>query len=432
MADEKKHVPTISAGLDKRRELNGGYFNAALIVSFDYKRKYFHLTEGGTKIKLKAKDLRSRETKELFFEAMERAKQVIRVMPFFTWERFESKYFSDQFAEGSDLVSALRKYADSIPDSRLKTKIGYETVANVVEGYTKGTRVEMHEVTKEWLEAFESYLTSPYMKQTRDRTILKQGRTSTTVGIYLRNVRAVVIKWVKEEKPQNYNLPFGSAKDGLYQIPSSQNTKKALDFDDIAKFYHFELPVGTQIEFHRDLWLLSYMSNGMNMKDIARLRYRNIDIDKITFYRSKTIHTKRQKQLEVIVPLTGEIGRIIDKWKVPGSQEDFIFPILNNNMTARQELYKVQVIIKQVNHSMREIAGKLGIMKDVNTYSARHSFATIAMRKGFSVAQISKALGHTSTAITENYLGSFESSQNRQMADDLQDFKKFKQEQEKK
>ena len=41
MSNEKKRVPTVTAGLDKRRKLADDFFNAALIIAFDYKRKYY-------------------------------------------------------------------------------------------------------------------------------------------------------------------------------------------------------------------------------------------------------------------------------------------------------------------------------------------------------------------------------------------------------
>lgn len=433
MSNEKKKVPTITAGLDKRRKLTGDFYNTALIIAFDYKRKYYHLTDGGgAKIKLKPKDLRSRENKELFFNAIEKAKSIIRSMPVFTFEKFETKYFSDRFDEANDLVGALRNYANSLPDSRLKTKIGYETVANVVSGFTNGHRVEMHEITPDWLESFEKHLITPYVKATKNKTTIRPGRSSTTVGIYMRNIRAVLLEWVKHEKPQSFTVPFGKAKDGLYQIPSGQNTKKALFFDEIARIYHFELPSGSKNEFYRDLWMLSYMANGMNLKDICRLKYKNIDSEKLMFFRSKTIGTRKGNQQEILVPLTSEIGRILDKWKVPGGNDDYVLPILRPGMTSRQELNKIQWTIKKINDTMREIALQVGISKPVNTYAARHSFATIAMRNGFNVAMISKALGHTSVQITEKYLGSFENKQMKELVEKISDFDKFKRKPEKK
>lgn len=437
MRNEKMNVPTIKAGLDKRRKLADDKYNAALIVQFDSKRKYYHLTDGGgTKKKYKLKDLTKITTKNFFKEATRKAEDVIKLMPVFSFEKFEVQYFSDKFDASNDLVKALRRYANSLPDSRLKTKLGYETVANVVEKYMENKRIEMQEVTPEWLNNFEEYLTSPYMKLTNHKknpkSIPKDGRSSTTVGIYLRNVRAVILEWYRIEKPIGYNLPFGREKDGLYQIPSGQNVKKALDFEDIAKLYHYELPEGTDIDFYRDLWILSYLANGMNLKDICRLKYRNIDVEKLTFLRSKTLQSRKGNQQKIVVPLTSEIARILDKWSTPGGQNDFVFPILEHSMTPMQELNKIQGLIKRINNAMKEIASQIGIEKNVNTYAARHSFATIAMREGYTVAMISKALGHKSISTTENYLGSFGDDRMRELSERLSDFDRVRPKQEKK
>ncbi|MBK7638425.1 MAG: tyrosine-type recombinase/integrase [Saprospiraceae bacterium] len=46
--------------------------------------------------------------------------------------------------------------------------------------------------------------------------------------------------------------------------------------------------------------------------------------------------------------------------------------------------------------------------KKLTSHIARHSFADIARKKGISVYDISKALGHSSIAITEKYLASLD------------------------
>ena len=51
---------------------------------------------------------------------------------------------------------------------------------------------------------------------------------------------------------------------------------------------------------------------------------------------------------------------------------------------------------------------KAGIDKKLTSHVARHSFAEIARTKGVPLYDISKALGHSSLAITEQYLSSFD------------------------
>jgi site-specific recombinase XerD len=60
---------------------------------------------------------------------------------------------------------------------------------------------------------------------------------------------------------------------------------------------------------------------------------------------------------------------------------------------------------------MKRIAEDQKINKDVTTYFARHSFATILKNSGVSVEFISEALGHSDIKTTKNYLASFEETQ---------------------
>jgi site-specific recombinase XerD len=73
---------------------------------------------------------------------------------------------------------------------------------------------------------------------------------------------------------------------------------------------------------------------------------------------------------------------------------------------------------------MKIIANDLGITRDVTTYAARHSFATILQRSGVSVEFISEALGHSNVKTTQNYLGGFEDDRKKEVAKLLTDFYK--------
>jgi integrase/recombinase XerD len=42
-------------------------------------------------------------------------------------------------------------------------------------------------------------------------------------------------------------------------------------------------------------WFFSYACNGMNFKDIANLKYKDIEGDVIKFHRAKTKRTKKKK-----------------------------------------------------------------------------------------------------------------------------------------
>ena len=73
---------------------------------------------------------------------------------------------------------------------------------------------------------------------------------------------------------------------------------------------------------------------------------------------------------------------------------------------------------------MKRIAKKVGIDKEVTTYYARHSFATILQRSGANISMISDLLGHSNLSVTQNYLSGFESEQIEKTTDVLIAFNK--------
>lgn len=64
---------------------------------------------------------------------------------------------------------------------------------------------------------------------------------------------------------------------------------------------------------------------------------------------------------------------------------------------------------------MKEIANSLEIIKDVTTYPARHSFASVLQRSGVSTEFISETLGHINVKTTQNYLAGFEDEHKKEV-----------------
>jgi integrase/recombinase XerD len=64
---------------------------------------------------------------------------------------------------------------------------------------------------------------------------------------------------------------------------------------------------------------------------------------------------------------------------------------------------------RQVQKIVKQVANKARITRDVTPHILRHTFATIALQKGISIAALQKILGHdrlTTTAIYLNLTGS--------------------------
>jgi integrase len=239
----------------------------------------------------------------------------------------------------------------------------------------------------------------------------------------LRPLRSIINGAIEEghlKKDKAY--PFGRRK---YQIPTSRNMKKALELSEVEMIYYYPSSKLTETEERcRDFWLFSYFGNGMNPKDIATLKYHNIQDDFIIFERSKTEQSLRSDPKPIVVFLNEDMKCIITKWgNEKNSPNDYIFNILPNGITPLRQYALIQNFVRLVNDTMKKILKELGINKKATTYVARHTFSTVLKRSGASTEVIQEALGHTDIRTTENYLDSFDNETKRQLAARLASFK---------
>ena len=75
----------------------------------------------------------------------------------------------------------------------------------------------------------------------------------------------------------------------------------------------------------------------------------------------------------------------------------YIFPILEDGVSALNVRYRILSTLKHITEDIREIAAELKIKQagKITHYWARHTFSTTLKRSGISIAVISEALGTT-------------------------------------
>ena len=252
------------------------------------------------------------------------------------------------------------------------------------------------DIGHQWLKGYEMFL-------------IRSGKKENTIGIRFRSLRVLYNKAVSEKivKPEYY--PFDNFKVGKFH---EQTMKRAISKEDIKRI--IELDLRTVTTYHspylslgRDLFLFSYLSCGINLTDMARIRYSDIFDGRLSYHRQKT-----GKLISFLLqPMALDI---IAKYRKPdAAPNDYIFPILDRRIhkTPIQIRDKVRKANKAANKALKRIGEKLGIPIDLTTYVARHSYATVLKRSGVSTAIISESLGHSSEKVTQIYLDSFENSQ---------------------
>lgn len=268
----------------------------------------------------------------------------------------------------------------------------YKLAKNSILEFAKRETIRPNEITIDFLQDYEQWM-------------LKRNRGYTTIGIYLRQLRSVLNIAKKNLDLNEISYPFGKDK---YEIPNSKGTKKALSINQIKDVTNCKLRNNSKDEFYRDIWFFSYLANGLNIYDICKLKYSNIEDGEIILYRQKTYRTsKTKKQISII--LLPELLSIIDKWgNIDKNPSNYIFPFFSPNLTPKLEKSKVKTVTKSVNKCFKFIAKNNDAIGKITTYTARHSYATVLKRSGANIAYISESLGHSDLKTTENYLASFE------------------------
>jgi len=337
----------------------------------------------------------------------DKAVKDIEKLPVFSFESFEAKYFG-KTENNADLIDSLKNKALKLrTEGRISTAVAYECSISSLKKFTGKEYLDFEKANISFLNNYEKWMQS-------------NGNSYTTIGIYLRNVRTAFGEAIKNGFLKQEFYPFGKDK---YTIPGGRNVKKALTIQEVGLIANYPVTDGTSEHRYRDYWLFSYLCNGINVKDIAHLKYANIDGDILNFVRAKTQREKKATQRPITLAITKEMGRIIDFWgNKPGTKDKYIFPILEDGLTPEQVYGRVQQATKLINKYVRQIAETIGITNKVTSYTARHSFATVLKRTGASLEYISESLGHSSLATTENYLADFEIEEKRKWAEKLTQF----------
>lgn len=374
------------------------YYSTGMIVSKDeYKNICFHKPRG-----------EMREKKRFVFSYLKRAYDVIMELDEFSFEAFDKKYKSKR--KSNNILSYFDSYMEQLKqENRYGNAESYWCAKHKLEEFANTSVIPFETIDVAFLKRFETWM-------------LSENCGPTTVGFYCRCIKKLYNDAIREEDVKREKYPFGSLKNGLYSPPQPRNIKKALSLIDLKKIIDYEPVDGSPEHYYRDIWVFSYLGNGINIKDICLLKYKDFHGDSIHFDRAKTINTNRSAK-PITISLIDQNKAIISRWCNPKTELDtYVFPILNDIESVEKQRDKIKLFTKLVNKYIKRVAAKVGIEGEITTYTARHSFATVLKRSGTNLAYISEALGHSNLKTTESYLDSFEDDTRKANTMKLLDF----------
>jgi integrase/recombinase XerD len=310
-------------------------------------------------------------------------------------------FAEDHSKPGCISLQYLKYVKKLIRERRIGSAFAYQESYNSLKRF-RGN-VPFRDITPTYLTEYEYWQTD-------------RGRTLTTVGIRLRALRTMFNEAIHEGLVNGKDYPFGKRK---YVIPTGRNIKKALTREQVSKIY-YHVPESEDVKRGKDYWMFCYFGNGMNPKDVAYLRFRDMQNEFLIFLRTKTQRTSRKDPKPITAFITEEMKAIIARLGNPGDNPDkYIFPILDETSNPLEQHIRVKEFIRFINRSMVVVCADLGINSKVSTVVSRHSKATHLKRAGATTEFIQETLGHADKNTTENYLDSFENDVKKEFAQRL-------------
>ena len=219
-----------------------------------------------------------------------------------------------------------------------------------------------------------------------------------TVSTYMRVLKAVYNRLVEDEY-LNYNAKLfedvytkveAQTKRSLTE--GQMNTLLRTDFEKLPK----------DIQNALAYFLLMFLFRGMPFIDLAYLRKQDLKGNCITYCRHKT-----GKKMVVRIPK--EATALFEKCRNKKNDSGYLFPILDETAENDRKLYEnYRQALRTFNRKLARMAVLLLPDAKISSYTARHTWATLAFYSGIPIGIISKALGHSSIKVTETYLKPFE------------------------
>lgn len=215
------------------------------------------------------------------------------------------------------------------------------------------------DIDKSWLDGFYLWLA-------------RNGSPSVNArGIHLRNIRAAFNDAIDSELTSCY--PFRK-----YRIRSEATPKRALSVEQLRSIFFADVP-GWQRKYV-DAFMLIFCLVGINTVDLLGLRREDLSDGRISYRRAKT-----HRLYDV---------RVEDEAKV-----------LLDRYAGRSKLLSFDEGCSSYRHWAMKLNRNLSaICPGVTSYTARHSWATIAASLDIPKETIAAALGHGGNTVTDIYI----------------------------
>lgn len=265
-------------------------------------------------------------------------------------------------------------------DEFAKTKLNARTVDIYIQTKNKIQKFDsdckFEDIDRAWLTKFE-------------RWMIDSGMKTNACSVHMRNIRAVFNYCIDEEYTTLY--PFRK-----FKIKKEETRKRSLTVEQLRTLRDY--PCEEYQVRYRDIFMLMFYMIGINAIDLFHAKDSDVVDGRLEYKRSKT-----GKLYSVLIQ--PEAQAIIDKYK----GKNYLLNVLDEYKNYKDFLHRMGDALKDIGPMERKgLGGKKirhPLFKDISSYWARHTWATIAASLDIPKEVISAGLGHEiGSSITSIYI----------------------------
>lgn len=265
----------------------------------------------------------------------------------------------------------------------------YRSARNSFSTFNNGRDISFNNLTPSLLKNFE--------------ICLRQRKCSwNTVSTYMKVLRAAYNRAVDNGHARYVPRLFKHVHTSI-----CADQRRSLDAVDIGNMLCETDKASVPTALPRDLqkakitFALMFLLRGIPFVDLAYLRKADIQGNVLRYRRRKTGRA-------LTVMLTPEAMRLIRMMANTDKASPYLFSFLSSNEGTEAAYQEYKSALRTFNHQLAILNRYMGISAHLSTYTARHTWATMAYYCEIHPGIISEAMGHSSIKVTETYLKPFQ------------------------
>ncbi|MBZ0099890.1 MAG: site-specific integrase, partial [Taibaiella sp.] len=153
--------------------------------------------------------------------------------------------------------------------NRAGTALAYQDAVNSLTCYG-GKNLLIKDITYRFLEEYNSHM-------------LSKGVKVNSIAAYLRSIRAIYNRAIKEGLAELQHYPFNQ-----FKIETEDTFSRTLTIEEMQRIISTDLPSDTSIWHNRNYFLLSFYLIGINFTDLFHLTANDITDNMVRYRRDKT------------------------------------------------------------------------------------------------------------------------------------------------